>query len=106
MNPTPLVLGLDLEGINQDLSGKGVDVSTDRVIEIGAVLMDWNSFQPVKILSELIDEVDRLEISAEVEELTGSKSVTLENEIDESIIGGFILRVGDVQYTQVLQINL
>lgn len=33
-----------------------------------------------------------------VEEMTGSDSVTIENKIDESIIGGFILRVGDLQY--------
>ncbi len=32
-----------------------------------------------------------------VKELTGKK-VTLENKIDESILGGFVLRVGDLQY--------
>lgn len=33
-----------------------------------------------------------------VKELTGSERVTLENTVDETIIGGFILRVGDIQY--------
>jgi F-type H+-transporting ATPase subunit delta len=33
-----------------------------------------------------------------VKEMTGSDSVTIENKIDESIIGGFILRIGDLQY--------
>ncbi len=33
----------------------------------------------------------------EVDKITGNK-VTLENKIDESIIGGFVLRVGDLQY--------
>lgn len=33
----------------------------------------------------------------QVASITG-KEVTLENKIDESIIGGFILRVGDLQY--------
>jgi F-type H+-transporting ATPase subunit delta len=37
-------------------------------------------------------------VLAKVKELTGSTSVTLENDIDASIIGGFILRVGDLQY--------
>ena len=37
-------------------------------------------------------------VLAKVKELTGSASVTLENAIDASIIGGFILRVGDLQY--------
>lgn len=34
---------------------------------------------------------------AEVSKITGNK-VTIENKIDESIIGGFVLRVGDLQY--------
>ena len=37
------------------------------------------------------------QILAKVKELTGNK-VSLENKIDESIVGGFILRVGDLQY--------
>ena len=37
-------------------------------------------------------------VLAKVKELTGSTSVTLENDIDASIIGGFILRIGDLQY--------
>ncbi len=37
-------------------------------------------------------------VLAKVKEMTGSDSVTIENTIDESIIGGFILRVGDLQY--------
>jgi len=36
-------------------------------------------------------------VLAKVKELTGN-DVKIENKIDESIIGGFILRVGDLQY--------
>lgn len=36
-------------------------------------------------------------VLAKVSELTGNK-VTIENKIDESILGGFVLRVGDLQY--------
>lgn len=36
-------------------------------------------------------------ILKQVEKITSNK-VTLENQIDESIIGGFILRLGDLQY--------
>ncbi len=36
-------------------------------------------------------------ILTKVAEMTGNK-VTIENKIDESIIGGFVLRVGDLQY--------
>ena len=38
------------------------------------------------------------QVLAKVKEMTGSDSVTIENTIDDSIIGGFILRVGDLQY--------
>ena len=37
-------------------------------------------------------------VLAKVTELTGSTQVTLTNVIDEAIIGGFILRIGDTQY--------
>ncbi len=36
-------------------------------------------------------------VLAKVKELTG-KNVTLKNIIDETVLGGFILRVGDLQY--------
>ena len=37
-------------------------------------------------------------VLAKVKEITGSDNVTIENTVDHSIIGGFILRVGDLQY--------
>jgi F-type H+-transporting ATPase subunit delta len=37
-------------------------------------------------------------VLSKVKELTGSAQVTITNIVDESIIGGFILRVGDLQY--------
>lgn len=36
-------------------------------------------------------------VLAKVKELTGSK-VSVENKIDDSIVGGFVLRIGDLQY--------
>ncbi|WP_271855361.1 ATP synthase F1 subunit delta [Patiriisocius marinus] len=38
------------------------------------------------------------QVLAKVKEMTGSENVTIINKIDESILGGFILRVGDLQY--------
>ena len=37
-------------------------------------------------------------VLSKVKQMTGSENVTINNTIDESIIGGFILRVGDLQY--------
>ncbi|MFD1615887.1 ATP synthase F1 subunit delta [Gelatiniphilus marinus] len=39
----------------------------------------------------------KTKVLAKVKELTG-KSAEIENIVDQSIIGGFVLRVGDVQY--------
>jgi len=44
-----------------------------------------------------IDDAMRTKVLAKTEELVGDKKISLENKVDESIIGGFILRVGDVQ---------
>ncbi len=38
------------------------------------------------------------QVLAKVKEMTGSDNVTLKNKVDETILGGFILRVGDLQY--------
>ncbi|MCF6306634.1 MAG: ATP synthase F1 subunit delta [Flavobacteriaceae bacterium] len=45
-------------------------------------------------------------VLAKVKELIGSDKVTIESTIDESIIGGFILRVGDLQYNASISNNL
>ncbi len=66
-----LVLGIDLEGINENLLERGLNLAVDRVIEVGAVLWDFKKHAPLQILSELIDEADRLPISDEVKDLTG-----------------------------------
>lgn len=47
----------------------------------------------VPLTSELEEKV-----IAKVKELTGSEKVTLQSQIDPDIIGGFILRAGDIQY--------
>lgn len=44
----------------------------------------------------MTDAVEK-QVLTKITSITGNK-VTLENKIDESIIGGFILRVGDLQY--------
>jgi len=97
LSHNPLVLGIDLEGINADLMNSGVNLQTDRVIEIGAVLWDWTLSQPVKIYSELINEADRLPLSEEVVELTG---------ITEQMLTSQWSAQGKKEITQQLQILL
>jgi F-type H+-transporting ATPase subunit delta len=44
-----------------------------------------------------LNDVLKTQVLAKAKELTG-KNIEVKNIIDESIIGGFILRVGDIQY--------
>ncbi|MFC4722920.1 ATP synthase F1 subunit delta [Geojedonia litorea] len=44
-------------------------------------------------------------VLAKIKELTGN-DIEVENTIDESILGGFILRVGDIQYDASIANNL
>ncbi|OMP32180.1 MULTISPECIES: ATP synthase F1 subunit delta [Mangrovimonas] len=48
----------------------------------------------------------KAQVLAKVKELTGGTEVEVQNIIDEDIIGGFILRVGDMQYNASIANNL
>ena len=58
------------------------------------------SFSGVAVVTTAtpLNEATRKEILEKVMMLTKNKNVTLENKVDKNIIGGFILRVDDVQY--------
>lgn len=74
-----LILGIDLEGMNEDLVFSGVNLKVDRVTEVGAVLWDFENSKPLQIMSELIDEPDCLPITKEIEELTGINNQMLKD---------------------------
>lgn len=65
-------------------------------------LLQYNEQLGVKLATVItaVPLSDALEakVMDKIKELTGSDKVRLTNEIDPSIIGGFILRVGDIQY--------
>ena len=70
----------------------------------------YNEAQGVKLAQvttavPLSNELEE-KVLAKVKELTGSDKVTLERKIDESIIGGFILRIGDLQYNASISNSL
>jgi len=62
--------------LNEELKGKGIAYVTTAI--------------------PLSAELEK-KVLAQVSKLTGNK-VTIENKVDQSIVGGFILRVGDLQY--------
>ena len=70
----------------------------------------YNEAQGVKLAQvttavPLSNELEE-KVLAKVKVLTGSEKVTLERKIDESIIGGFILRIGDLQYNASISNSL
>jgi F-type H+-transporting ATPase subunit delta len=91
-----------------------VDVLADnkRIALLGAVATEFTSlyddsqgFQKAQVTTAvpLTDEMNA-KVLAKVKELTG-KEALIENTIDETILGGFILRVGDLQYNASIANN-
>lgn len=80
-------------------------VSNNRVAILSDVATKYNKLFDASKGIELATVTTAVAISADLKkqvlakakELTG-KDVEVENIIDESIIGGFILRIGDIQY--------
>jgi len=76
-----------------------------RIALLGEVALKYNQLydelrdrQVAKVTTAVpLTEGLKAKVLAKVHELTG-KEVELVNVIDESILGGFILRVGDIQY--------
>ena len=68
----------------------------------GAYVDLYNNSKGVKVATVITAVAITPEIQAtvlsKVKQMTGSENVTIHNTIDDSIIGGFILRVGDLQY--------
>ncbi|QIE59946.1 ATP synthase F1 subunit delta [Rasiella rasia] len=93
---------------NSDVTKGLIDIlTTNKRIELlGGVANSYvdlyNQAKGVKVAEvttavPLSSELEN-KVLAKVKEMTGSDNVTLQNKLDESIIGGFILRVGDLQY--------
>ncbi len=80
-------------------------VSNNRIDILGHVALKYNQLFDQSKGIELATVTTAIALSADLKkkvlakakELTG-KNVEVENIIDESILGGFILRVGDIQY--------
>ena len=70
----------------------------------------YNESKGVKIATvttavPISSELER-QVLSKVEQITGSKNISLENKVDPSIIGGFVLRVGDLHYNASIANNL
>jgi len=89
-----ITLGL----INTLADNKRIDLLQEVALKY-IIQYDKMKGEEVAVVTTAVSLTGTLEkqILAKVQELTGNK-VALENKIDESIVGGFVLRVGDLQY--------
>ncbi|MEW7279357.1 ATP synthase F1 subunit delta [Aquimarina sp. 2201CG1-2-11] len=80
------------------IENKRVDLLADVAKQYIVLFDQLNNIQAAKVTTAVpLNEALTKVVLAKVKELTGNDA-TLENVVDESIIGGFILRVGDLQY--------
>jgi len=80
------------------IQNKRVDLLANVAKQYIVLFDQLNNTQVAKVTTAVpLDKTLSEKVLAKVKELTGNEA-TLENVIDESIIGGFILRVGDLQY--------
>ena len=80
------------------ITNKRVDILNNIALQY-SILFDELNGKEVATVTTAVPMTKELEAKVlnKVKELT-RKEVTLENIVDESILGGFILRVGDKQY--------
>ena len=93
---------------NSDVTKALIQILTSnkRINLLGGVALAYvdlyNDSKGVKTATVITAVTLTPEIEAKVlsklKEMTGSDNITINNTIDEHIIGGFILRVGDLQY--------
>ena len=93
---------------NSDVTKALIQILTSnkRINLLGGVALAYvdlyNDSKGVKTATVITAVTLTPEIEAKVlsklKEMTGSENITINNIIDEHIIGGFILRVGDLQY--------
>ena len=80
------------------ISNKRIDILNEVAIKY-STLFDELNVKEVAVVTTAFPMTNDLEINvlSKIKELT-NKAVELENIVDENILGGFILRIGDKQY--------
>jgi len=94
----PNINTITKELFNVLITNKRMELVENIAIEY-TVLFDIQSGKETAVVTTAIPMTEDIEMKvlAKIKELT-NKAVTVKNEIDEDILGGFILRVGDVEY--------
>jgi len=87
-----------LDLINVLVSNNRIDILNQVAVKYNQLFDESKGIQRATVTTAvaLTDELKK-KVLAKAKELTG-KDVEVKNIVDENIIGGFILRIGDVQY--------
>lgn len=80
------------------IANKRIALLDEIAVQYNLLFDHLNDMQVAKVTTAvpMTDEI-KTKVLAKVKELTG-KEAEIKNIVDEDIIGGFILRVGDIQY--------
>ncbi|WP_166960076.1 ATP synthase F1 subunit delta [Yeosuana marina] len=88
------------------ISNKRMTILNDIVLQYSILFDAFNGKEIAKVTTAVpMTKELEAKVLTKVKTLT-NKEVSLENIVDESILGGFILRVGDKQYNASISNNL
>ncbi len=80
------------------ISNKRIDILADVAEKYNRLYDEFTGKEKATVITAVPMSSDlEMKVLAKIKELT-DKAVELENVVDETILGGFILRVGDKQY--------
>ncbi|WP_100613729.1 ATP synthase F1 subunit delta [Confluentibacter citreus] len=80
------------------ISNNRIDILSDVAHKYNQLFDESKGIELATVTTAVaLSEDLKAKVLAKAKELTG-KDIEVENVIDESIIGGFILRIGDIQY--------
>ena len=89
---------LTLKLVDVLAANKRLDVFATTATEYTTLFDAANGFQKAVVTTAIpLTDAMNTKVLAKVKELTGKEAI-IENKVDETILGGFILRVGDMQY--------
>jgi len=92
------VSGLTIGLIDLLVENKRLSILTDVAKKYTVIFDELKGIEVAKVTTAVpLTEALNTQVLAKIKEVTG-KEATIENNIDPNIIGGFILRIGDVQY--------
>lgn len=81
------------------LENKRFEILEDIAVEYNKLFDIMNGVEVAKVTTAIpMDAALEAKVSAKISTFSSSKKITIENTVDPSIIGGFILRIGDKQY--------